>query len=281
MGETGRRRRPAGRHAAGRSRRARRRGARGRLVAGVLALTGGAVVLLGVNGWPFGASAGSGAARQPGTVQERGPAEPDAGSRGSGAQPGKGTGKPGAATGAGAEVTTGVETRELQRSESPRPAAAPEEAGAAEPGMVAGTTAPSTALSTAPSTAAEDVLADGPAPGDGDDYRADGPSRHTDQQAAEYFRTQWGPDDKALKRLKDIRTVGGYLRIYTDLPDSADNSLTAVTLCERGLAYLHSRGVPNPVVFVHSKFGGNGNPVLANILGPGDRSCRVTHPAPN
>ncbi|MEV4169723.1 hypothetical protein [Nonomuraea sp. NPDC049709] len=236
----------------------------------MLTLTGGAVVLLGVNGWPFGASVGSGAARQPGTGQERGPAEPDAGS---GAQSGKGTGKPGAATGAGAEVTTGAETRELQRSESPRPAATPEGTGAAEPGMVAGTTAPS--------TMAEDVLADGPAPGDGDDYRADGPSRHTDQQAAEYFRTQWGPDDKALKRLKDIRTVGGYLRIYTDLPDSADNSLTAVTLCERGLAYLHSRGVPNPVVFVHSKFGGNGNPVLANILGPGDRSCRVTHPAPN
>ncbi|AQZ60312.1 unnamed protein product [[Actinomadura] parvosata subsp. kistnae] len=135
--------------------------------------------------------------------------------------------------------------------------------------MVAGTTAP------------EDVLAGGPDPGDGDDYRADGPSRHTDQQAAEYFRTNWGLDDKALKHLKDVRSVGGYLRIYTDLPETADNSLTAIILCERGYAYLRSRGVEEPVVFVQAEFGENGNPVLANILGPADKSCRVTSPAPD
>ncbi|MFI7614868.1 hypothetical protein ACIBP6_26935 [Nonomuraea terrae] len=105
-------------------------------------------------------------------------------------------------------------------------------------------------------------------------------SRHTDPQAAEFFRTTWGSRDKALKRLRDVRTVGGYLRIYTDLPDNADNSTAAIMLCERGLHYLRSRGVADPVVFVHAKAGGNGNPVLANILGPADRTCRVTRPDP-
>lgn len=104
--------------------------------------------------------------------------------------------------------------------------------------------------------------------------------RHTDRQAADYFHASWGPGDKALRRMKDIRTVGGYLRIYTDLPDSAHDSSTAITLCERGLAYLRTRGVPEPVVFVHARTGGNGNPVLANILGDSDRTCRVTRPAP-
>ncbi|MGW0806383.1 hypothetical protein [Nonomuraea sp. NPDC002799] len=141
--------------------------------------------------------------------------------------------------------------------------------GAVEPGMVAGSTSP------------EDVLADGPEPGDVAGYKADGPSRHTDQRAAEYFRSNWGPDDKALRRLKDIRTVGGYLRIYTDLPETAGNSATALTLCERGLEYLRAAGVTHPVVFVQAEFGGNGNPVLANILGPSDTTCRVTHPAPD
>ncbi|WP_327090994.1 hypothetical protein OIE66_10320 [Nonomuraea sp. NBC_01738] len=113
-----------------------------------------------------------------------------------------------------------------------------------------------------------------------DDSKADGPSQHTDQQAAAYFRRTWSPDDKALKRIKDIRTVGGYLRIYTDMPESAGDSSQAITLCERGLDYLRDRGVQNPIVFVQAQYGENGNPVLANILGPGDRSCRVTHPDP-
>ncbi|MER6948020.1 hypothetical protein ABT294_28685 [Nonomuraea sp. NPDC000554] len=106
-----------------------------------------------------------------------------------------------------------------------------------------------------------------------------GPSVHTDQKAAEYFKTHWG-DDQAAKRLKDIRTVGGYLRIYTDLPESAHNSSQAIALCKRGLEYLKESGVASPVVFVQAKYGENGNPVLANILGPSDTSCRVTHPEP-
>ncbi|MFI9554293.1 hypothetical protein [Nonomuraea endophytica] len=106
--------------------------------------------------------------------------------------------------------------------------------------------------------------------------KAEGP--HTDKKAAEHFRTRWGSGDPAVKHLKDIRTVGGYLRIYTDLPEEADNSKNALTLCERGLDYLREQGVTDPVVFVQAEFGENGNPILANILGPADTTCRVTHP---
>ncbi|MCA2182373.1 hypothetical protein LDL08_40065 [Nonomuraea glycinis] len=118
-------------------------------------------------------------------------------------------------------------------------------------------------------------------PGDVSGYKADGPSRHTDQEAVEYFRDQWGAADEATGRIKDIRTIGRYLRIYTDLSETAGNSSHALTLCERGLAYLKANGVKDPVVFVQARFGENGNPVLANILGPSDSTCRVTHPAPN
>ncbi|RSM97570.1 hypothetical protein DMB42_45830 [Nonomuraea sp. WAC 01424] len=111
-------------------------------------------------------------------------------------------------------------------------------------------------------------------------YKADGPSRHTDEQAAEYFNNRWGAGDKAMKHVKDIRTVGGYLRIYTNLPDTADNSPTAIKLCKRGLEYLRANGVKRPIVFVQAEFGENGNPVLANILGPSDTNCRVTYPRP-
>ncbi|MGW0200294.1 hypothetical protein, partial [Nonomuraea sp. NPDC003201] len=190
-------------------------------------------------------------------------AEPE---NGSAALPGRG----GGTTSAG--VSAEARTRELPKSEPPSQAAP--SPGAASPGGVEQGLVPGT-------TDAEDLLAGGPDPGEAEGYKANGPSRHTDQQAAEYFRTHWGPDDKALKRLKDIRTVGGYLRIYTDLPETAGNSSQAITLCERGLAYLRARGVAHPVVFVQAEFGENGNPVLANILGPSDPSCRVTHPAPD
>lgn len=112
-------------------------------------------------------------------------------------------------------------------------------------------------------------------------WKADGPSRHTDRKAVEYFRDQWGAADEATSRIKDIRTVGRYLRIYTSLSETAGNSSQAIALCERGLTYLKANGVKDPVVFVQARFGENGNPVLANILGPSDSSCRVTHPAPN
>ena len=104
---------------------------------------------------------------------------------------------------------------------------------------------------------------------------AAGPSKHTDKEAVAYFESR-----KETKRVKDIRIVGGYLRIYTDLPDSASNSKQAIKLCEAGRDYLVGElGKPNPVVFVQAEFGENGNPVLANILGPDDSDCRVTIPS--
>ncbi len=108
--------------------------------------------------------------------------------------------------------------------------------------------------------------------------KASGPSKFTDEKATAYFRSRW--KDGTAKRVRDIRTTGRYLRIYTNLPESAGNSKTAITLCKRGLEYLAEQGERNPVVFVQAKYGGNGNPVLANILGPDDDDCRVTHPKP-
>ncbi|KAA9380623.1 hypothetical protein F5972_05735 [Microbispora cellulosiformans] len=109
--------------------------------------------------------------------------------------------------------------------------------------------------------------------------KASGPSKYTDKKADAYFRSRW--NDKTAKKVKDIRTTGRYLRIYTSLPENADNSKAAITLCKRGLEYLAERGEVNPVVFVQSRFGENGNPVLANVLGPDDDDCRVTYPKPN
>ncbi|MGW4962739.1 hypothetical protein ACWEPL_36435 [Nonomuraea sp. NPDC004186] len=244
--------------------RSRRRGLGRRWAVGAvgaMALAGGVAAVLGANGTFGGALTAASSQQARAAPQAR--VEPE---NGSAALPGKGGGT------TSAEVSAEVRTRELPKSEPPSQAAP--SPGAASPGTVEQGLVPGT-------TDAEDLLAGGPDPGEAEGYKANGPSRHTDQQAAEYFRTHWGPDDKALKRLKDIRTVGGYLRIYTDLPETAGNSSQAITLCERGLAYLRARGVANPVVFVQAEFGENGNPVLANILGPSDTSCRVTHPAPD
>ncbi|MEV4355902.1 hypothetical protein [Nonomuraea sp. NPDC049625] len=244
--------------------RSRRRGLGRRWAVGAvgaMALAGGVAAVLGANGTFGGAMTAASSQQARAAPQAR--VEPE---NGSAALPGKGGGT------TSAEVSAEVRTRELPKPEPPSQAAP--SPGAASPGTVEQGLVPGT-------TDAEDLLAGGPDPGEAEGYKANGPSRHTDQQAAEYFRTHWGPDDKALKRLKDIRTVGGYLRIYTDLPETAGNSSQAITLCERGLAYLRARGAANPVVFVQAEFGENGNPVLANILGPSDTSCRVTHPAPD
>lgn len=111
-----------------------------------------------------------------------------------------------------------------------------------------------------------------------EEAKAAGKSKFTDGKAAAYFQSRWS--DKTAKRVRDIRTTGRYLRIYTNLPENADNSKAALTLCERGLEYLAEEGETNPVVFVQARFGENGNPVLANVLGPDDGDCRVTHPKP-
>lgn len=102
-----------------------------------------------------------------------------------------------------------------------------------------------------------------------------------DGEVLAYFRRRWGKGDAAMKKVKDIRILGGYLRVYTKLPDTAVNSKHAVKLCERARDYLaKERGVRHPVVFVHARAGLNGHPVLANDLGKGDRDCRLTTPRP-
>ncbi|MGP3913245.1 hypothetical protein [Nonomuraea sp. 10N515B] len=267
-GGPGRGRRPAGRHAAGRSRhgRRRRRAVRRGLVLGALALAGGVAGLLGTGGTFGGAPVASRSPAQPGSHARAEEASPSA------ALPGR--------AGAASPRSSGqAKAREIEQA-APKETKTPvrEET----PGAVAGSAAPDVVEGSAPpEEGPEEPVLLVPGMDDTDGYRADGPSAHTDRRAAEYFRTHWGPDDKALKRLKDIRTIGGYLRIYTDLPETAHNSPHAITLCKRGLAYLKAAGVARPVVFVQARFGGNGNPVLANILGPSDRSCRVTHPAPD
>ncbi|GAA1020250.1 hypothetical protein Aple_078970 [Acrocarpospora pleiomorpha] len=111
-----------------------------------------------------------------------------------------------------------------------------------------------------------------------DEKKVSDKSEYTSDSAVAYFNNRWA--DKTNGRVTDIRATGRYLRIYTDLPESANNSKTALRLCERGLLYLASIGERDPVVFVQAQFGENGNPVLANILGPDDTDCRVTHPEP-
>ncbi|MFI9590145.1 hypothetical protein [Nonomuraea sp. NPDC052265] len=285
---------------AGRGRRGRRRRARtGRrgLAAGAVALAGGVALLLGLNGALGGTVTASGTpsgaegntARQDPAAESRVPANP------------------GRANGKGA-----AQARELQKGEtrpSTSPAAEPDGSGApARTGTAEPTAKPDAVPEKADTVSGKTETGDAEvsvpkaddagssqtddsggskaddASGSNTDnsrgYKADGPSRHTDREAADYFRTHWGPGDKAMKHLKDIRTVGGYLRIYTNLPDTADNSPTAITLCKRGLEYLRANGVKRPIVFVQAEFGENGNPVLANILGPSDHNCRVTYPRP-
>ncbi|MEO3869104.1 hypothetical protein ABGB18_09765 [Nonomuraea sp. B12E4] len=243
------------------------------MTVGVLALAvaGGGAGLVGGNGGFAAAPGGAPAVAGP-AVSHR----PEAAGAAGGAARSEGVDRVPAPSGkAGTGPRPGAEAqpreREIRKTPQPAPTATPGtvepgrvEAGQVEPGLVEG------------------IIASGERPpNDSAGFKADGPSRHTDRRAAEYFRTHWGAGDKAMKRLKEIRTVGGYLRIYTDLPETADNSRHAITLCKRGLEYLRAAGVADPVVFVHSEFGGNGNPVLANVLGPDDHDCRVTHPPPD
>jgi hypothetical protein len=65
---------------------------------------------------------------------------------------------------------------------------------------------------------------------------------------------------------------GPMLRVYTDLPESAANSRTAVALCRAAAAYLESHG-RSPGVFVHAGRH-DGYPVLANKLNTRD-GCRL------
>ncbi|MEV0631272.1 hypothetical protein [Nonomuraea wenchangensis] len=268
------------------------------MVVGALVLAGGVAGALAAGGVFGGAVAGGGTsgpgpAALPGGTRPDGPASPG---RADGTGPRAGV--PSGASDAGrpaAQGSPGASTTS-RGTAAPRRTAAPTDA---RKGGEA-TTAPAPATADADSIPGvtppldEGPLAiPGPDTADGyrtddyspddystDDYRADGPSSHTDHRAMDYFRAHWSPTERAQSRVTDIRSVGGYLRIYTNLPESARNSRTAVVLCERGMDYLRAAGATRRVVFVHARLGGNGNPVLANILGPSDRSCTLTHPAP-
>ncbi|MFC4063176.1 hypothetical protein ACFOWE_33265 [Planomonospora corallina] len=188
--------------------------------------------------------------------------------------------------GSGARETTGSARQgRTGRSGAAEPGAAAPGAGRDTgdgPGVVGPVTGPGTGASGDEETGASGDEKETGASGGGEketgekETRASGRSRYTDGRAIAYFQRSG-----AMDRVKDIRTTGGYLRIYTDLPESADDSRQALRLCETGLDYLTEElGEENPVVFVQGRFGENGNPVLANVLGPDDSSCRVTHPEP-
>jgi hypothetical protein len=243
------------------------------LSAGAAVLAGATLWLLGTDGTPAPRSDAS-----RGVFEDARPSGGTSSGTGSGSAGDGGSGEPDLARGGTTRIPMSVVPTPASTSRS---GGAPP-SGGSKNGTPAGATPGSVTGGDPQAEAPLDAGAVDPSTGDDPaDYKADGPSTHTDQEAAEYFRTHWPPDDKAAKRLKDIRSVGGYLRIYTDLPESAGNSSQAITLCERGLQYLRESGEPNPIVFVQAKFGENGNPVLANILGPADKSCRVTHPEPD
>ncbi|MFG3436302.1 hypothetical protein ACGF0J_03570 [Nonomuraea sp. NPDC047897] len=217
---------------------------------GTLTLAGGIVALLGTGGPPTGTPSGTAAATDDGPrARAAGPAAARDGD----------TGRP---RPAGSARTAGEGTEATPDGDSTGGSGSGSDGG---PGAGEGGTGAGAAADGRAGTGAAGATA---------------ASQDTDHQAVEYFRTRWGSGDAAAKHVKDIRTVGGYLRIYTDLPESADDSAAALALCERGLAYLGARGTAEPVVFVQARPGENGSPVLANILGHGDTTCRVTHPDP-
>ncbi|MEU6791790.1 hypothetical protein ABZ907_08845 [Nonomuraea wenchangensis] len=276
----------------------------------------GALVLAGGVAWALAGVVAGGGASDPGPAAL--PDGPASSGRADGTGPRAGVpsaasdaGRPAAPEGPGSSATSGGtadpggpgSSATSRETVAPRRTAAARDAlngGAATTGPVPGTVATGQAAipgatppqdegllaipgtDTADDHSADDYGADGSRTDDysTDGYRADGPSSHTDHRAMDYFRAHWSPADRAQSRVTDIRSVGGYLRIYTNLPESARNSRTAVVLCERGMDYLRAAGATRRVVFVHARLGGNGNPVLANILGPSDRSCTLTHPAP-
>jgi hypothetical protein len=81
-----------------------------------------------------------------------------------------------------------------------------------------------------------------------------------------------GHDVPGAAHVRRLVWSGPMLRVYTDLPESAANSRTAVALCRAAAAYLRSDG-RSPGVFVHARRH-DGYPVLANMLNARD-DCRL------
>ncbi len=88
--------------------------------------------------------------------------------------------------------------------------------------------------------------------------------------ALTYFQ---GKDSGVAGHVKDVRWSGQFLRVYTDYPESADNSRAALQLCQWTWDYLASLGAPGPV-FIQGTSKDNGAVVLAKKLDDKD-SCRV------
>ena len=88
--------------------------------------------------------------------------------------------------------------------------------------------------------------------------------------ALSYFQ---GKDAGVAGHVKDVRWSGQFLRVYTDYPETADNSRPALELCQWTWDYLASQNAPGPV-FVQGTSVDNGAVVLAKKLDERN-SCRV------
>jgi len=88
--------------------------------------------------------------------------------------------------------------------------------------------------------------------------------------ALTYFQTK---DQGVAGHVKDVRWSGQFLRVYTDYPETADNSKEALELCQWTWDYLAAHNAPGPL-FVQGTSSDNGAVVLAKKLSASD-SCRV------
>jgi len=81
-------------------------------------------------------------------------------------------------------------------------------------------------------------------------------------------------DGKIVGHVTDVRRSGQFLRVYTDLGESDENSKPALSLCEWTTQFLRDGGDKEPRVFIHGKSSDNGSVVLANKQSDKD-DCEV------
>ncbi|WP_242886228.1 hypothetical protein [Actinomadura litoris] len=92
-------------------------------------------------------------------------------------------------------------------------------------------------------------------------------------EAVPYFESR-DPEKKIARHVTDVRRSGDFLRVYTDLGESDENSKPALSLCEWTTQFLKDGGDDDPRVFVHGKSSDNGSVVLANKQSDKD-DCEV------
>ncbi|WP_067457938.1 hypothetical protein [Actinomadura macra] len=92
-------------------------------------------------------------------------------------------------------------------------------------------------------------------------------------EAMPYFETK-DPDRKIVGHVTEVRRSGQFIRVYTDLGESDENSKPALSLCEWTTQFLKDGGEDEPRVFVHGKSSDNGSVVLANKQSDKD-DCEV------